>query len=175
VLEGENSIAGKYSIDWEGCESKAQWFLGKFMEAASRDGLQQLPVMSREGAGWPSALKKGDNSLRVVLHEKTADGAIVSSPEDPGLPPVILYGPRAEIKLRRAGMDVAEVYLQGLYSGKTTITGQLSSKEWAMIGTIGDGKSSGTIPDCYRAIVSETLAGRERAWNQRIADAGRRT
>jgi hypothetical protein len=51
------------------------------------------------------------------------------------------------------------------------------SKEWAMIGVLGerDGLNSCMIPERHRAILDSTCAVQEAAWNQRIADAGRKT
>jgi hypothetical protein len=103
------------------------------------------------------------------------DEVVVSTPEDSGIPPPILYRPRAEIKLRCAGLDMAEAYLRMLYPGRMSLTEQLLSKEWAMIGAIGDEEASAEIPDYHKAVLDEPLAVRVVACNQRIADAGRRT
>jgi hypothetical protein len=175
ILEGENSISVTYPIEWEWCEATVAWFLSKFTEAALRDGLQQLPVMAREGVSWLSVLRKENNLLRVVLHEKMMDEVVASTPKDCGIPPLILYGPREEIRLGCAGLDVAEAYLRMLYPGKMSLTEQLPSKEWTMIGAIGDGVTSGTIPDHHKSILDESLAVQVVAWNKRITDAGKRT
>jgi hypothetical protein len=156
-LEGKNSISVTYPIDWEGCEA-VEWFLSKFTEATSFDGLQQLPAMTREGVSWLSVLRKENNSFHVVLCEKGMDGVVVSTPEDPGIPPLILYGPTAEIKLRCAGLDVSETIIQILYAGKMALTEQLPSREWAMIRALGDGVTSGEIRTHHKATLEEALA-----------------
>jgi hypothetical protein len=96
-LDRENSISITCRIEWEGCVSKVDWLLGKFKEASVRDGLQPLPVESRDGVSWLSVLKKEDNALRVILYEKGAGEVVVPTPEYSGIPSLILYGPNAEI------------------------------------------------------------------------------
>jgi hypothetical protein len=44
-----------------------------------------------------------------------------------------------------------------------------------MIEVMGDGVSLATIPERHRAGLDESLAAKAMAWNQRIADSGRRT
>jgi hypothetical protein len=102
-LDGENSISVTYPIEWEGCVSKVERFLAKFSEAAMRDGLQPLPVATREGVSWLSVLRKEDNAIRVILYEKGADEAVVPTPDGTGIPPMLLYGPNVEIKMRCTG------------------------------------------------------------------------
>jgi hypothetical protein len=181
ALYGENSISGAYPIEWEGCVSKVEWFLGKSTGAALRGGLRPLPVETREGVGSLSVLQKDDNTFRVILCDKGADEVVVPTPEDPGIPPLILYGPHSEIKLRCSGLEVAEAYLRALCGGRMSVTGFPSkewaiivtstpcwlTKEWVMIGLMGDGVSSGTIPERHRAVLDESLAAKARTWKPR--------
>jgi hypothetical protein len=73
-------------------------------------------------------MRKENKSLRVILHERRADGIFVRAKG--GIPPHILYGPRAEIKMRCAGLEIVEAYLQTMYDGKVVCTERLVSKEW---------------------------------------------
>jgi hypothetical protein len=109
------------------------------------------------------------------LYEKRPEGVVVTTPEDPGILPLILYRLYAEIKLRCTGLEAAQVWLQTLYAGKMSLTLALSSKEWAIRGALGDRVTSGEIPECHRAVLDESLTVQTVAWNQRITDAGRKT
>jgi hypothetical protein len=147
ALDEEDSISVTYPIEWEGCRSKVEWFPEKFNEAAMRDGLQLLPVSTREGVGWLTVLRKENNAFRVILCEKGAGEIVVSAPEDPGIQPLILYGPNAEIKLRCTGPETDEAWLRILYAGRMMMTEMLRTKDWATIGATGDGATSGIIPE----------------------------
>jgi hypothetical protein len=100
-----------------------------------------LPAMFRDSATWSLELRKEDNALRGILRE---DGA--STPEDPGAPCFLLYGPRAFIKLHCESSDVASCFL--LYGSMPEITEKVHSLEWAFIASI----AGGTIPEKHRLV-----------------------
>jgi hypothetical protein len=76
--------------------------------------------------------------------------------------------------LRCPGLDAAEAYLGTLYGNRMTVT-TFPSKEWDMIGVLGDGASPGEIPEKHRAVLDASLGIQAAAWNQRIGDSGRKT
>jgi hypothetical protein len=117
-----NSISVTYSIDWEDCDASVEWFIAKFNQAATLDKFGPLPVSSREGLTWLAIMRKKNYALRVILHERRADGIYVSTPEEEGVPQYLFYGPRAEIKMRCASLEIVEAYLQTLYSDGITCT-----------------------------------------------------
>jgi hypothetical protein len=59
-------------------------------------------------------MRKENNSLRVILHERRADGIYVSTPEEEGIPPYLFDRPRAEIRMRCASLETVEAYLRFL-------------------------------------------------------------
>jgi hypothetical protein len=73
-IDGLNSASATYTVSWEGCDASTEWFWNKFAEAATLDNFGPLPVSSREQFGWMAAVRKENNSIRVILYEKNALG-----------------------------------------------------------------------------------------------------
>jgi hypothetical protein len=175
ALDEINSMSVTYSISWEGCDGSTEWLLSKFDEAAQAGQLTPLSVFARQGLTWTAVLRKENNSFRAVLHEKRVDGIIVCIPEEEEIPLYLFHGPRAEIKMRCLNLPVVEQYLQTLYNGQVVCTARLLGTEWATIGALGDGISSGEIPAKHRVIRDDSVKIQAEAWNQRIRDAGLKT
>jgi hypothetical protein len=171
TLDEISSISITYSTDWTDCSGKTDWFVDKFKEAAYRDGLAELPVWTRDGIAWLAVLRKENNSIRVVLNEKRADGIFVLTPEDPGIPPYLLYGLNVELKLRCQNETILGQYLQALYAPSVACTEKVTSTEWAMIGALNDG----IIPIQHRLIRDESVQVPAAAWNSQIYEAGLKT
>jgi hypothetical protein len=128
-----------------------------------------LPVMFRSDVPWTLSLRKENNSFRVVLHEKTADGVFVATPEDDGTPCFLIYGPRATIKMRCESIDVANRALVTMYGSMPEITEILHTKEWAMVAAI----SGGEIPAKHRVIRNPgVLVRNPTKFNKEIFEAG---
>jgi hypothetical protein len=62
-----------------------------------------------------------------------------------------------------------------LYQGRYTIKEALTTREWAMVGSIGDESQVGQIPEHYRAQVQQEGEQMKEAIHQRIFEAGLRT
>jgi hypothetical protein len=66
------------------------------------------------------------------------------------------YGPRAIVKLRKPSKDTTEMLqtfgacIEILYQGRTRLSEQLSTTEWAMIGALDNDSESGEIPAYQR-------------------------
>jgi hypothetical protein len=93
---------------------------------------------------------------------------------------MILFAPRAEIKFRSTASDAKERLINCihiLYQGRYWLREQLVTAEWAMIASLGnkDGTISGEIPRHYRAQTNPASAGSERAFVERVYEAGLRT
>jgi hypothetical protein len=116
-------------------------------------------------------LRKENNSIRAVLHEKREDGTCVITPENPWIPPYLFYGSKAEIKMRCESLEVVENYLQVLHSTGVTWTERLITKEWALIGAFNRGE----IPTHHKVVRDDSIAIQAIAWNQRIFEAGLKT
>jgi hypothetical protein len=86
-------------------------------EAATTDGLSNLPAIEKGKSTWGFTLRKESNSFRAVIYEREVD-----TPEQPGLPTLNLYGPRAEIKIRALSMEAYESCMTMLYQGKMKLT-----------------------------------------------------
>jgi hypothetical protein len=56
-------------------------------------------VFALAETSWLSVLRKEDNAIRVILYEKGADNVVMTL-EDTGIPPMLLHGPNAEVKMR---------------------------------------------------------------------------
>jgi hypothetical protein len=79
ALDEINSLSVTYEISWEGIsweDSKigTEWFLAQFFRKAQGDGLGALPVWTQEGLSWLAILRKENNSIRVILHERNTGG-----------------------------------------------------------------------------------------------------
>jgi hypothetical protein len=70
------------------------------MTAAIADGITQQPAFQREGVKWDLNVRKENNAIRILVRETAVDGSRPITPEDPGLPVMLLYAPNAVINLR---------------------------------------------------------------------------
>jgi hypothetical protein len=101
-----------------------------------------------------------------------------STAEEPGEPVVILFAPRAIVKFRPTAPDAKERLINciyTLYQGRYWLAEQLVTAEWAMIALLGDKSISGTIPQYCRAQTNPDAAGTERAFLERVYEAGLKT
>jgi hypothetical protein len=67
---------------------------------------------------------------------------------------MMLFGPHSIIKIRSAATDsMAQMLgcLKVLFQGRYSIREEVESREWALIGAIGDDSEIGEIPIRYRA------------------------
>jgi hypothetical protein len=110
--------------------------------------------------------------MRVILKESG-----IWTPEDPGgPPPTILFGPNAILKIRTTllgeiAMQESTGVLGILYQGRYSITEEVPSREWAMVGSFGGGQ----IPIQYRLPLPQMSDQEMVAANGSILDAGLRT
>jgi hypothetical protein len=85
--------------------------------------------------------------MRVILKDTG-----IWTPEDPGgPPPMILFGPNALLKIRTylegpAALEEMTKVLGILYQNRYTISEEVPSREWAIVGSFG----GGIIPIQYR-------------------------
>jgi hypothetical protein len=97
--------------------------------------------MFRLESTWRLALRKEDNAFRGILCE---DGA--HTPEHDGQQFLLLYGPRATIKLRCTSAEIADAELTEMYGAPQPVTEKVHSLEWSLVASIAGGK----IPDRHR-------------------------
>jgi hypothetical protein len=166
TIDGSNSISVTYSASWDDCNASAEWFCTQFEAIANQDGLIGLPVMSRNHS-WLLSLRKEDNSMREILHEKSEDGTLVSTPEDDGIPCFLLYGPRAAIKMRCESVDVANHYLTMIYNAEPVTTEILQTAEWALVAAI----NGGSIPLKHRVTRDQGPVVNPSEWNIKTREA----
>jgi hypothetical protein len=110
------------------------------MEKVREENLTAPPAFMKSGVVWKSFARKENNSIRVILKDEG-----IWTPEDPdGPPPMILFGPQATLKVRSTlvgdqaiaeGLQVLNV----LYQGRYTLTEPVASREWAIVGSFGEG------------------------------------
>jgi hypothetical protein len=106
------------------------WYWAKFNAQAISENLTCPPAYLRQGTQWDATIRKENNSIRVTLKEKG-----VWSPEDPrGPPPMILYEPKAIVKMRstlgkEAALAEMTQSLATLYQGRYAITEEVPSRE----------------------------------------------
>jgi hypothetical protein len=127
-----------YEIDWEGLrtteegEISTDWGWNKFNEKFREESLMAPPALASGQGAWIASVRKENNSIRIIIKE-----AGTWAPEDPdGPPPMILYGPKAIIKVRTteqgptALLEMRAV-LGILYQGRYDIEQQVPTREWA--------------------------------------------
>jgi hypothetical protein len=88
---------------------------------------------------------------------------------------MILYHPKAIVKFRSVALDAKKRLISCIYTlcqGRLSLTEGLQTKEWAMIGSLGDGVASVIIPRHYRATTRPDAEGAEVAYHHRIHEAG---
>jgi hypothetical protein len=97
-------------------------------------------MFHRHDTEWSFGLGKENNSIHILVRQV----ANTVTPEDSGLPVATLYGPNAIIKHREQSLDSSKMAqtldtcASSLYQGRLRITEQLSTSEWAMIGSLGN-------------------------------------
>jgi hypothetical protein len=136
-------LAITYDTNWDGLTTTEEgdistdWGWTKFNQKFQEEALTAPPTLVRGDGRWQAFVRKENNSIRIILKEK-GDW----SPEDPdGPPPMILFGPKAVIKIRstlRGAVAVSEMsqILGILYQHRYQIDVQFPSREWAMIGRL---------------------------------------
>jgi hypothetical protein len=169
-----STLAITYDITWEGIETTEEgdistdWCWGKFMEKVREENLTAPPAFLRDGVAWRAAVRKENNSIRVILKE---DG--IWTPEDPdGPPPMILFGPKVILKMRstlsgEAALSEMFQILALLYQNRYSVTEEVPSRDLALVGLYGDG----VIPMQYRLELPQTSIQRMVATNAAILDA----
>jgi hypothetical protein len=150
------------------------WCWSKFVQKATADVLTVPPAFARSGVKWEAVLKKENNSLRVIPRE----GAIWTPEDSGGPPPMVLFSPHSSIKIRTAATDsMAQMLgcLRTLYQGRYSIREEVPSREWAMVGAIGDTSQRWEIPIQYRVEMLQVSQSELVAIHGRILEAGLRT
>jgi hypothetical protein len=62
-----------------------------------------------------------------------------------------------------------------LYQGRSSVSEQLQTSEWAMVGSLGNDSLSGIIPSYHRLQTPPGVISLTSAYNQRIRESGLRT
>jgi hypothetical protein len=147
AVTATQTLAITYAISWEGMTSDddgvvpVSWYWSKFKEQAALENLTCPPAYSRPGVKWGATVRKENNSIRVLLKEEG-----IWTPEDPGgPPPMILFGPKAIVKMRttlkgEAALAEMSQSLGTLYQNRYTISEDVPSREWALVGSFGNGE-----------------------------------
>jgi hypothetical protein len=110
--------------------------------------------------------------MRIILKESG-----IWAPEDPdGPPPMILFGPKAVVKIRTtqqgpAALSEMTQVLHILYQGRYTIEREVPSREWALVGSFGGGQ----IPLQFYADPPEVSLAAMTAGNGAILEAALKT
>jgi hypothetical protein len=81
---------------------------------------------------------------------------------------MILCAPRAVVKFRSVAPDAKERlinYIYTLYQGRLWLSEEPITNEWAMIGSLGDGITSGEIPRHHRETTHPDAAGTDVAFH----------
>jgi hypothetical protein len=142
-----------YVIDWNGLE----W--GDDEESDHRR-THEPPGWNRPGSVVWMEVRKENNEFRVIIQEDNVSFG-KQSPEKPGLPPFLFFGPKAEIKIRTPTLQTLGDWMTALYPQGVQVTEQLASKEWAVIGAFNGGE----IPDSHRLVLAEPEKAVPEAWN----------
>jgi hypothetical protein len=160
AISPPTALSVTYDVDWSGLvcteegEISIDWCWAKFRAKTVEEKLTIPPAFLRGGVRWQVSLRKESNSLRVIMKEP------IWTPEDPaGPPPMILFGPKAIVKIRTTAPNTLEEMLAALhvlYQGRYTIQEEVPSKTWALVGSIGDGTIAGEIPMAYRAELQDS-------------------
>jgi hypothetical protein len=171
-------LAITYDTTWDGLstteegEISTDWGWTKFNEKFRQEALTAPPALVRGDGSWQAFVRKENDSIRIILKEKG-----VWSPEDPdGPPPMILFGPKAVIKIRSTLKGAAAVsemsqVLGILYQNRYQIDVKLPSREWALIGSFGGGQ----IPIHYCLDLPEVPVETMVGTNEAILEACLRT
>jgi hypothetical protein len=139
LIDEETSLSVTYEVGWKDCDSSIAWVWNRFKKAAISDGPTQQPAFQRDGVSWDISVRKENNSIRILLREAEKDEFRPSTPEDPGLPGMIMYAPNAVIKFRSIAEEVVQKIVNcvgALYQGRMRIVECLEIKEWAMVGAL---------------------------------------
>jgi hypothetical protein len=173
-----NTISITYNIDWAGIkwedeEVSVTWCWSKFIAKANADKLTTPPALRRKGIQWTPSLRKENNTLWVILKEGTT-----WAPENDGPPPIILFGPDAEIRMRSSAPNAVDQMIACLCTmcqGKYVIIERVATREWGLVASIGDKDRVGQIPIQYRLPEPQVSPSEIRAIHQRVLDACLRT
>jgi hypothetical protein len=167
-----------YDTDWEGSETTEEgeistdWGWTKFNAKFKEESLMAPPALASGQGVWNASVRKENNSMRIILKE-----AGIWAPEDPdGPPPMILFGPKAVIKIRTTEQGPAALLemttvLGILYQGRYQIEREIPSREWALVGSFG----GGVIPMHFLSDPPEISSQAMTAGNGAILEAAPKT
>jgi hypothetical protein len=165
-----STLAITYDITWEGIESTEEgeistnWCWDKFMEKVRFENLTAPPAFMRQGVVWNTLVRKENNSIRIVLKEEG-----IWTPEDPDGPIAILK--IRSTLLREAALAEMFQVLKVLYQGRYSVTEEVPSREWAIVGTYGDW----VAPEQYRLEPPQASPQDMASLNGAILDAALKT
>jgi hypothetical protein len=75
-------------------------FWGGLWYTIETDGARIPPAILRERTGYEAICQKENQSLHILWRQKLANGTYPKIPEDVGIPPIVVYGQQAELRLR---------------------------------------------------------------------------
>lgn len=100
--------------------------------ASVEDGIALPAFVKRKRNLCNAICQNVDESIHIVSRQKLDDGSQPEIPEDPTLPPIVVYGSKAELRMSnidnvKCGLDGI---LQALYGPQTQVT-KIPSTQWA--------------------------------------------
>jgi hypothetical protein len=135
-LDGTNSATVTYETSLADCEDSIPWYSTKFNALMQEDALIGLPVAARVGVLWNRTCGIEDFKVHIFITEMG-----ISTPEQDGPPCMILYGPKATLKLRCESYDVAIRAITMCCGQQPGIRDEdiHHTKEWATIAAMNGG------------------------------------
>jgi hypothetical protein len=100
--------------------------------ASERGEIRIPPSIFRERESYEAICQKENQSIHVLWRQRLLDKSRPAIREDPGLPPIVLYGAKAELRLRKTeGIPGGlESIVFALYGPRMTIE-KIPSTQWA--------------------------------------------
>jgi hypothetical protein len=96
----------QYTSNGESGRSNSQ---GKVEE----DGAQMPKSILRGRRAYEAIYQKENQSMHVIWRQRLMDGTYLKIPEDAGMPSIVIYGEKAELRLRNTesipGMDIVRI------------------------------------------------------------------
>jgi hypothetical protein len=180
-LDEHASLMITYSVDWTGCDCTHDWAWARRAHEASQDQIDKPPAFSRPDTKSAPISRKENNGFHIIFREIMADGSILNIPDDPGIPVIVLFAPRAEIRLRRQSTSIADTLpifserIRSLHDGRFTLQEQVRSTGWIAVGSLGNEDERGQIPPEYRLVSSPAVVPVAPAFNTQLKKADLRT
>jgi hypothetical protein len=152
-IDQYNTVQITYETSWEGFRLEnvvvpPGWCWERFYAKTAEDQITLPAEFLSKGEPWTPYVRKENNSIRIIIKKGKVWG-----PDDEGPIAITLFCPLATIRIRTSlpnPIDQINEGITNMYQGRYRVVEEVSTREWALVASIGNDDICGHVPDEYR-------------------------